>query len=76
MLPSVLFNSLGDSIDLFLIGMGFNNVVLLLQTAIIPLHFVCCWAFISHFKLGFLGAAIASNITALLTLIGQVAYVN
>ena len=76
MLPSVLFNSLGDSIDLFLIGMGFNNVVLLLQTAIIPLHFVCCWAFISHFKLGLLGVAIASNITALLTLIGQVAYVN
>ena len=30
MLPSVLFNSLGDSIDLFLIGMGFNKVVLLL----------------------------------------------
>ena len=30
MLPSVLLNSLGDSIDLFLIGMGYNNVVLLL----------------------------------------------
>ena len=30
MLPSVLFNSLGDSIDLFLIGMGYNKVVLLL----------------------------------------------
>ena len=30
LLPSVLVNSLGDSIDLFLISMGFNNVVCLL----------------------------------------------
>ena len=30
LLPAMLFNSLGDSIDLFLIGMGFNNVVLIL----------------------------------------------
>ena len=70
MLPSILFNSLGDSIDLFLIGMGFNNVVLLLQTTIIPIHFLSCWLFISHFKMGIIGAAISSNLTALLTLIG------
>ena len=30
LLPAVLLNSLGDSIDLFLISMGFNNVVCML----------------------------------------------
>ena len=76
MLPSVLFNSLGDSIDLFLIGMGFNKVVLMLQTAIVPIHFFSCWLFISYFKLGIIGAALSSNVTALLTLMSQIAYVN
>lgn len=69
MLPAMLFNSLGDSIDLFLIGMGFNNVVLLLQSCVIPIHLFCCWFFISHFEFGIEGAAIASNVTAVLTLI-------
>ena len=76
MLPSILLNSLGDSIDLFLIGMGYNKVVLLLQTAIVPIHFFSCWLFISVFELGIIGAAVSSNITALLTLVSQVAYVN
>ena len=72
----MLFNSLGDSIDLFLIGMGFNNVVLLLQITVIPIHFICCWFFISVNELGVEGAAFASNLTALLTLICQIIYVN
>ena len=72
----MLFNSLGDSIDLFLIGMGFNNVVLLLQITVIPIHFFCCWFFISVNEFGVEGAAFASNLTALLTLIGQIVYVN
>ena len=73
MLPSILLNSIGDSIDLFLIGMGYNKVVLLLQTAIVPIHFFSCWLFISVFELGIIGAAVSSNITALLTLVSQVA---
>ena len=70
LLPGMLFNSLGDSIDLFLIGMGFNNVVLLLQITVIPIHFFCCWFFISVNEFGVEGAAFASNLTALLTLMG------
>ena len=30
LLPAILINSLGDSIDLFLISMGFNTVVFVL----------------------------------------------
>lgn len=76
MLPAMLFNSIGDSIDLFLIGMGFNNVVLLLQSCVIPVHLICCWLFISKLEFGIEGAAIASNFTAFLTLIGQIVYVS
>ena len=52
LLPTVLFNSLGDSIDLFLISMGFNNVVCLLQLIVIPVHLVTCWLFVSHLNYG------------------------
>jgi len=76
MLPAMLINSLGDSIDLFLIGMGFNNVVLFLQSFVIPIHLFCCWFFIWHFKLDIMGAAIASNLTAFLTFICQLVYVS
>ena len=76
MLPAMLLNSLGDSIDLFLIGMGFNNVVLLLQSCVVPIHLFCCWLFIWHFEFGIEGAAIASNLTAFLTLTGQIVYVS
>ena len=76
MLPAMLINSLGDSIDLFLIGMGFNNVVLTLQSVVIPIHLFCCWFFIWHLELDIMGAAIASNVTAFLTFICQLIYVG
>ena len=47
LIPAMLFNSLGDSIDLFLISMGFNNVVCLLQLVVIPIHLFTCWLFVS-----------------------------
>lgn len=52
LLPSVLVNSLGDSIDLFLISMGFNHVVCLLQLIVVPIHLLTCWAFVSRLGLG------------------------
>lgn len=69
LLPAVLLNSLGDSIDLFLISMGFNNVVCLLQLIVIPVHLITCWLFVCHFNYGIAGAAFANNLTAVLTLI-------
>ena len=76
LLPAVLTNSLGDSIDLFLISMGFNNVVCMLQLIVIPIHLLTCWVFVSVFEFGIAGAACANNLTAILTLGGQIVYVS
>lgn len=76
LLPAVLINSLGDSIDLFLISMGFNNVVFLLQLIVLPFHLLTCWLFVSHLKFGIAGAALANNLTAIITFTAQIIYVN
>ena len=76
LLPSVLINSLGDSIDIFLISMGYTNVVCILQLVVIPMHLITCWAFVSRLGYGIAGAAMANNITAILTFACQIIYVN
>ena len=76
LLPTVLLNSWGDSIDLFLISMGFNNIVCVLQLIVIPIHFFFCWLFVAHFEFQIIGAGIASNLTAMITLTCQVVYVS
>ena len=76
LLPAMLINSLGDSIDLFLISMGFNNVVCMLQLIVIPIHLLTCWVFVSVSELDIAGAAIANNLTAILTFGGQIIYVS
>lgn len=75
LLPSVLLNSLGDSIDLFLISMRFNHVVCLMQLIVVPIHLVTCWAFVYKLNLGIEGAALANNITAILTFSCQLVFV-
>ena len=76
LLPAVLINSLGDSIDLFLISMGYNGVVFFLQLVVIPIHLLSCWLLVKHFEYEIVGASLANNITAILTFAGQVVYVT
>ena len=76
LLPTVLLNPLGDSIDLFLISMGFNNVVCILQLVVIPIHLLTCWFFVCHFEFGIAGAAFSNNLTALITILCQIVYVS
>ena len=76
LLPAMLLNSLGDSIDLFLISMGFANVVCRIQLIVIPIHLLACWVFVSVFELDIAGVAFANNLTAILTIGGQIVYLN
>ena len=50
LLPSILINSLGDSVDLFLISMGFNKTVCLLQLIVIPIHLLSCWLLVVYLE--------------------------
>ena len=74
--PAMLFNSLRDSVDLFLISMGFNNVVALIQLIAIPIHLLTCWILVGHFNYGITGAAMATNLTAVSAFLLIVTYVN
>ena len=74
--PAMLFNSLGDSIDLFLISMGFNNVVAWIQLIVIPIHLLTCWLLVGRYDYGITGAAWATNLTAVLTFLSQIVYVS
>ena len=74
--PAMLFNSLRDSVDLFLISMGFNNVVALIQLIAIPIHLLTCWILVGHYDYGITGAAMATNLTAVAAFLLIVTYVS
>lgn len=76
LLPAVLINCLGDSIDIFLVSMGFSNVVCLIQIAVLPIHILQTWLLVCYFDLGIVGAAISNDITSVLNLGLQLAYVS
>ena len=65
-----------SSIDLFLISMGYNNVVCLFQMFIIPIHLFTSWLLVTKLQYGIPGAAIANKLTAILTFLGQIVYVS
>ena len=68
MLPGVLLNSYSDAIDLFLVPMGYYSTICILQTLVLPLHFIGCYVFVSIYEWGAVGAACAQNITAVVML--------
>ena len=76
LLPAILMNTIGDSVDIFLISMGYNNVVCNIQMYALPIHFFICWIFVNFLDWGIKGAAMANNLTALITLVGQIIYVD
>jgi MATE family multidrug resistance protein len=76
MLPGVLLNSFADSIDLFLIPLGYTIPICLLQLAVVPFHIFFCWLFVHKLDRGVVGAAIAHNITASLTILFLCSYVS
>jgi len=75
MLPGVLLNSYADSIDLFLIPLGYTVTICILQSLVVPFHIICCYIFVNYFEMGVQGAAIAHNITAFLTIFFLCTYV-
>ena len=76
LIPCMLMNAVGDAIDLFLIAMGYTQIVLYVQITVIFFHLMACWLCVSVYGLGIGGAAIASNLTALLTIIIQIGYMR
>ncbi len=67
-------NSWGDSIDIFLIGMGYSQLIMCIQITVVPFHVLSCYIFIYWLEMGVAGAAWASNATALITLLIQIVY--
>ena len=73
-IPGLLLNSWGDSIDIFLIGMGYSNLIMYIQITVIPFHVLYCYIFIKYLDMDVAGAAWASNATALTTFLIQIVY--
>ena len=73
-IPGLLLNSWGDSIDIFLIGMGYSQLIMWIQMTVVPFHVLSCYIFIYRLDMGVAGAAWASNATALITLLIQIFY--
>lgn len=69
-----MIDSFVDSIDVMLITTGFTTGVMVIKTIILPFHFCLCYTLIHTLDWGFNGAAWASNITVLVTLIIEFSY--
>ncbi len=76
MLPGVLLNSYADSIDLFLIPLGYTYSICVLQSLVVPFHMGCCYLFVNILEMGVYGVAMAHNVTALLTINFLLTYVS
>jgi len=46
LMPALYFNACGDSIDLFLSGIGKIEIVAVIQACMIPFHALVCWLFV------------------------------
>ena len=57
MLPAIYLNCIGDSITLFLAGMGYTYGIVALQAVMIPIHVFCCWFFVSYQQMGIIGTS-------------------
>lgn len=76
MLPGVLLNSYADSIDLFLIPLGYTYSISLVQSLVVPIHIFFCYLFTCVIEWGVAGVAVAHNFTALITIVFLCAYVS
>jgi len=75
-LPGVLLNSYADSIDLFLIPLGYSYSISLVQSLVIPVHIFFCYMFTGVVNWGVQGVAMAHNFTAFFTVLFLVMYVS
>ena len=56
--------------------MGFSNVVCFIEIAILPIHIFQTWLLVCYFDFGIVGAAISNDITSVLNVALQLAYVS
>ena len=73
-IPGLLVYCYNDSLDIFLAATGYTSVIFLVQCFILPVHFVTCYYFVHSLRMELVGAAFATLITTLLTLIFTLAY--
>ena len=73
-IPGLLVYCYNDSLDIFLAATGYTSVIFLVQCFILPVHFVTCYYFVHNLRMELVGAAFATLITTLLTLIFTLAY--
>ena len=68
-IPGLLIHCYADSINLMLAAMGYTFVIVISQVVMIPLHLLFCYFLIYYWSYGVVGAAIATNLTAIFSFI-------
>ena len=69
-------NSYADSLDLFLIAMGYTSAILYIMSFMFACHAFFCYLFVHVGGMGLVGAANAHNLTSLLTCILTTGYIS
>ena len=75
-MPAVLLDSYVDSLDLFLIAMGYSSAILVIMSFTIPCHAFFCYLFVHVGGMGLVGAANAHNLTSFVTCIVTTVYIS
>jgi MATE family multidrug resistance protein len=73
-LPGALINTYVDSIDMLLIATEHTSAICVIMSACLPFHAFFCYTMMFKFDYGFIGAAFAVNLTAIISLIFTLVY--
>jgi len=68
-IPGCLIYCYNDSLDIFLAATGYTSVIMIVQCFILPLHLFICYYFVHTLRMDLTGAAFATLISTLVTLI-------
>jgi len=67
MIPGIFFNCIFESFAIFFTAMEKSIVPMTIQMLVIPIHFTICYIFVQELHFGMQGAALASNISFLIS---------
>lgn len=75
-LPGLFLNAIMDAVDIFLLACGKPHIIFYMQMSILPVHIIGDFFFIKIMNYGVSGAAMACNVTALISCICLVTYIS
>ena len=73
-LPGSLFNTYVDSLDMLFIATENSLIVAIIMTSCLPFAGLFCWLFVLKLEFGLVGAALAHDLTAIITLTVTLVY--